>query len=71
MRSITRSRRQPGNEAIGTRVIHSECEEAAAASMLGTPMKPAGDGYKFSRAGLVSPYITSFADSVKYTLLQI
>ena len=41
MRSITRSGRQPGNEAIGTRVIYSESEEAAAssASMLGTPMR--------------------------------
>jgi len=40
MRSITRSGRRPGNEAIGTCVIYSESEEAPAssASMLGTPM---------------------------------
>jgi len=41
MRAITQSRRWPGNEAIGTNVIYSESEEAAAssASMLGTPME--------------------------------
>ena len=40
MQSITQSGRWPGNEAIGTRVIYSESEEAPAssASMLGTPM---------------------------------
>jgi len=38
--SVTRSGRQPGNEAIGTRVIYSESDEAPAssASMLGMPM---------------------------------
>ena len=40
MRSITRSGRRPGTEALGTCVIYSESEEAPAsyASMLGTPM---------------------------------
>ena len=40
MRSITWSGRRPGNEAIGTCVIYSESEEAAAsfASMLGMSM---------------------------------
>ena len=35
------SGRQPSNEAVGTRIIHSESEEAPAtsASMLGTPMQ--------------------------------
>ena len=49
MQSSTRSRRQPGNKAIGMRVIYSESEEAAAssASMLGTPMhERATDGGK-------------------------
>ena len=36
MRSITRSRRRPGNEAIGT-LIKSEEAAASSASMLGTP----------------------------------
>ena len=41
MRSITWSGRRPGNEAIGTRIIYSESEKAAAStvSMLGIPMK--------------------------------
>ena len=41
MQSVTRSGRRPGNEAIGTRVIYFENEEAPAssASMLGTPMQ--------------------------------
>ena len=39
MCSITWSRRWPGNDTIGTRVIYSESEEAtASASMLGIPM---------------------------------
>jgi len=40
MQSIMQSGRWPGNKAIGTYVIDSESEEAAAssASMLGTPM---------------------------------
>jgi len=43
MRSVTQSRRQPGNEAIGTCAFYSESkmsEEAAASSpsMLGMPM---------------------------------
>ena len=40
MRAITQSGRWPGNEAIGTHVIYSESEEAAAssASVVGTPM---------------------------------
>ena len=40
MQSSKQSGRQPGNKAIGIRVIYSESEEAAAssASMLGTPM---------------------------------
>ena len=43
MQAITQSGRWPGNEAIGTHVIYSESEEAAAssASMLGTPMATA------------------------------
>jgi len=79
-----RSRKWPGNEAIGTHVIYSESEEALAssASMLGTPMlyeqnsfiipefQVAHTGLIYSVAEHITPLIRCLPPLSSHTLIQ-